>query len=319
MQHEESILTQLIRGAVAGAMAAAATAAFASFHTFEIEQVYSNADGTVQFVVLHEAQGANGENGWSGHTFTSTHAGVAKTFTFPADLPGAATAGKRVLLGTAGLAALGLIAPDYVIPNGFLATDGATLDYAGVDTMTYASLPADGLGARNRAGAAIPNVATNFAGKAVSLPALLRDFRRVLQRRARPLLHQQSAARHRRAGHGAHSGLGANGAVVQGLSQPGQRRGRRQSRVPLLHSSCARQFALLLRIAGGVQYDRSRSPRPTPITAATSSNRLRSSSSRCPIRRRGPVPPTPRRSTGFGTSAPTRIIATRGRRRSRRR
>ena len=35
---------------------------FASFHTFRIEQIYSNADGTVQFVVLRESAGANGEN-----------------------------------------------------------------------------------------------------------------------------------------------------------------------------------------------------------------------------------------------------------------
>jgi len=36
--------------------------AHATYHTWVIEQLYSNADGNVQFVVLHEAQGANGEN-----------------------------------------------------------------------------------------------------------------------------------------------------------------------------------------------------------------------------------------------------------------
>ena len=153
-------------------MVVAATSVWASFHSFVIEQVYSNADGTVQFVVLHETQGTNGANAWSGHSFTSTHAGVTKSFPFPADLPGAATANARVLIGTQSLAALLFIAPDYVIPDGFLATDGATLDFAGADTFTYGSLPTDGINAINRAGATVPNLATNFAGKAVSFPAL---------------------------------------------------------------------------------------------------------------------------------------------------
>ena len=165
-------MIQVIRGFMVGALAMAATTAGATFHTFLIEQVYSNADGTVQYVALREAQGMDGENGWSGHVFTSTHAGVTKSFTFPVNLPGTATANKRVLIGTASLAALGFIAPDYVIPDGFLATDGATLNYAGADLIAYVSLPTDGIGAINRAGATIPNVAANFAGKSVSLPAL---------------------------------------------------------------------------------------------------------------------------------------------------
>jgi hypothetical protein len=172
MSHQHHSLTHVFRLILAVATAAAATAAFASFHTFELDQVYSNADGTVQYVVLREAQGSNGQNAWSGRSLTSTHAGVTKSFAFPADLPAAATAGKRVLVGTQGLAALGFIAPDYVIPNGFLATDGATLNYAGADTLTYATLPTDGVGALNRAGATVPNAATNFAGKTVSFPAL---------------------------------------------------------------------------------------------------------------------------------------------------
>jgi hypothetical protein len=153
-------------------VAMAATSAWADYQTFAIEQVYSNADGTVQYVVLHEAQGTNGGNNWSGRAFTSTHAGVTKSFAFPADLPGTATANKRVLIGSQGLAALGFIAPDYVIPNGFLATDGGTLNFAGADTVTYASLPTDGVGSINRTGATVPNAATSFTGKNVSLPAL---------------------------------------------------------------------------------------------------------------------------------------------------
>ena len=144
----------------------------ANYDSFAIEQVYSNADGTVQFVVLRDTLNANGGNNWSGRVFTSTHAGVTKSFTFPADLPSSTTASRRVLIGTQSLAATGFVTPDYVIPDGFLAADGATLNFAGADTVTYPSLPTDGVGAINHAGATIPNVATNFSGKAVSLPAL---------------------------------------------------------------------------------------------------------------------------------------------------
>ena len=162
----------LLRCCIVAIFLCGTSAAFAAFHLFQIEQLYSNADGTVQFIVLHEAGNANGENLWAGNTFTSTHAGVTRSFTFPANLPSSATGGKRVLIATQGFAALNLVAPNYVIPNGFLATDGATVSYAGVDFVTYASLPTDGVRAISRSGALIQNLATNFAGASasVSLP-----------------------------------------------------------------------------------------------------------------------------------------------------
>ena len=147
------------------------TAASAAFHLFRIEQLYSNADGTVQFVVMHQEPAANGENLWAGNALTSTRGGATKVFTFPANLPSSATAGRRVLVATPGFAALGLVPPDYVMPSGFLPMDGGTVNYAGVDQVTYLSLPTDGVTAINRNGATIPNVATNFAGQTGSVAA----------------------------------------------------------------------------------------------------------------------------------------------------
>jgi len=150
---KEAIVRHLFRRLLP-VLALFATAALADFHTFQIEEVYSNADATVQYVVMHESQGKNGENFWAGHTFTATHGGIANTFTFPIDLPGgngylytqSPTANKRVLIATAGFAALHLVSPDYVIPNGFIATDGVTLNYAGVDVIEFKPLPTDGVG-----------------------------------------------------------------------------------------------------------------------------------------------------------------------------
>src|SRR5215472_12432475 len=124
-------MTKLSRAIVA--IASILWAAFAySAPTFQIESIYSNADGAVQFVVLRETSGMNGQQSFAGSTLTVTHTGVTKTFTFPSDLPGSATAGRAVLVASQGLAALGIIVPDYVFPDQFLATDGATLALFGV-------------------------------------------------------------------------------------------------------------------------------------------------------------------------------------------
>src|SRR6476620_10720365 len=102
------------------AFALVATSAHADFHTYKIEQIFSNADGSVHFIVMHEAEFANGQEFWTGHALTSMHGGTTATFTFPNNLPRDHTAGTRVLIATQGFAALGLITPDFVIPNGFL-------------------------------------------------------------------------------------------------------------------------------------------------------------------------------------------------------
>ena len=91
---------------------------------------------------------------------------------FPGNLASSSTAGRRVLIATPGFAALGLVTPDYTIPNGFLATDGGTLNYAGVDAVTYSSLPTDGVNALNRSGSPVRNLATNFAGQSASVTAV---------------------------------------------------------------------------------------------------------------------------------------------------
>jgi hypothetical protein len=76
-----------------------------------------------------------------------------------------------VLVATEGFAALGLVTPDYVIPNRFIQSPAGTMDFANVSSVTYANLPTDGVSAINAAGSVIPNVATNFAGESASVTA----------------------------------------------------------------------------------------------------------------------------------------------------
>lgn len=154
-------------------------AALATFHTFVVDQLYSSADGEIQFIVLRENASLNGQNALAGHEVTSTHAGVVKTFVFPANLPSNATAGRQVLLASQGYVALrasmpaaNLPAPDQTLPNRFLATDGGVVNFAGVDQLSYASLPTDGTNARYGDGAVAANQARNFAGAAAPVPVV---------------------------------------------------------------------------------------------------------------------------------------------------
>jgi hypothetical protein len=170
----------LFRYLMAPALALWAASAAAEFHTYQIEEIFSNADGTVQYVVMHESQGMSAENFWMGNALTSTHLGTTQTYVFRNNLPGVmcgyygcgggGTANTRVLIASQGFAALHLVTPDFIMPNGFIATDGATLNYAGVDIIAVPSLPTDGVHAVDvRSGAVVPNVATNFAGQSASV------------------------------------------------------------------------------------------------------------------------------------------------------
>jgi hypothetical protein len=165
------IMTLSTTLAIALLCALAASVADAAFHLYRIDQLYSNADGTVQFVVLREGSGADGENLWAGHSLEMSGPAGMKTFVFPGNLPSSATAGTRVLVATPGFAALGLVAPDFIMPANFLSVAGGTLNYAGVHQVTYSALPTDGVNALSSTGTVVPNVATNFAGASASVTA----------------------------------------------------------------------------------------------------------------------------------------------------
>ena len=159
----------------AAACAFCAASAQASFHTFVIDQIFSNADGTVQYVVMREASGAGGQNLWSGHVFEATNtAGVTKKITFAANLPSSSTAGRSVLVATPGFAALGLVTPDYMMPVRFVPTDGGTVNYAGVNQvmLSASALPTDGVTAINRNGVRMAATPRNFANATATMTAM---------------------------------------------------------------------------------------------------------------------------------------------------
>jgi hypothetical protein len=158
---------------IAALGAACALPAHAAFHLFRIAEVYSNADGSLQYVMLRESTGSNGENFWSGVTLETTNAaGVTKQFVFPANLPSSSTASRSVLVATAGVTAGLGITPDFTVPDRFVPTDGGTLRYAGfTDQIALPPLPVDGATAINRNGASVTPAPKNFANATVAVTA----------------------------------------------------------------------------------------------------------------------------------------------------
>ena len=141
---------------------------------WQINEIYSNADGSVQFIELITASG--GQQFVTGQAMTSSQRAATYTLNITTDLPGD-SANKTFLIGTQGFAALNIVAQDYVVPNGFLFTNGGTLNWgSGADIVSYASLPTDGKLSINRAGATAINSPTNFAGATGSIRRMRSDF-----------------------------------------------------------------------------------------------------------------------------------------------
>jgi hypothetical protein len=160
-----------IAGFAAGV--ALAGAAHATYHTFTINEVFSSADGRVQFVELVESTpsdpyygtgNGNGQHMWAGKTLVSSSGSAQNAFVFPSNLPSALTSERSVLVGTQSFAALGIVTPDFVVRDNFFFLSNGTVNYANVDTFTYASLPADGISSLDRVGSAQQNSPTNFNG-----------------------------------------------------------------------------------------------------------------------------------------------------------
>src|SRR3990167_6424399 len=158
-----------IRWLCAIALVVSAGTARGTFHLWQLNEIYSNADGTVQFIELIAVAG--GQQFLAGHAITSSQGATTHSFTFPSDLPGD-SAGRTFLIGTTGFAALGLVTPDYVVPNGFLFTTNGGVNFAGVDSASWNSLPIDGVTSIDRFGAMAINSPKNFAGATGSVPGL---------------------------------------------------------------------------------------------------------------------------------------------------
>ncbi len=142
-----------------------------NFHEWEIQEVYTNFDGSIQFIELFCA--TVGQQVLLNHQITANSDGNVVTFTFNAN-SGTPTTSKHLLIATPGFGALtGGVAPNYTLPDPgtpptlapFFRPDATsiTINFVGADSVTFsgASLPADGVNSLNFTVAGVASVAPN--------------------------------------------------------------------------------------------------------------------------------------------------------------
>jgi hypothetical protein len=165
----------------AGTMPAAP--ARAAFHLWAIKEIFSNADGTVQFIEFFTTSGS--ETQMAAHSLRATSDGVAVTYLFDHNFT-TSTANKHFIVATSGFADLpGGVASDFApLPANFFNPNAAsiTIDFHfGTDVATLAGslLPKDGVNSLTDTNTqpfngpdnfvAGVNSPTNFAGQAGSI------------------------------------------------------------------------------------------------------------------------------------------------------
>jgi hypothetical protein len=121
----------------------------AAFHRWQVKEVFTTADGSVQFIELYND--FSNEQFVSGHTVRAVSDGVTKNLNLATSLSTSfSTVGKHFLVATSGFGDLpGGRTPDYVIPSNFINPSAAsiTVSFVGVDSITFAGslLPKNGI------------------------------------------------------------------------------------------------------------------------------------------------------------------------------
>jgi hypothetical protein len=166
---------------IATAVLCGLNVARATFHVWAVTELYSSADGSVQFIKLTNNSIFTTEYFLGGHVITCTGPpGITNNFTFPTNLPAVSTLNKTFLIGTSNLANVpGGLTPDYVFTNKgpFLFLNSGVANTVGiVDSVetpaVYTNLPADGVSSLVGLGSSLvlaTNSPKNFSGQANSI------------------------------------------------------------------------------------------------------------------------------------------------------
>lgn len=153
---------------------AAATDALAGIHTWDVREVFSNADGTIQYVELFDAGAGGSETGVGNGSISSSLHSIS--WSNGAVAP--PTNGKSYLIATAGFAALpGAPVPDVIIAPAnvpFFDTAGDTVAFGGFDSFVFGAVPTNGTDSFTDVGGVAtsgPNTPKNYAGDEGSVNA----------------------------------------------------------------------------------------------------------------------------------------------------
>ncbi len=149
-----------------------ATTVYGGAHTWDVNEVFSNHDGTIQFVEIREANGTPGEVNVGGRLVSADGTGNGFNIASSVSAP---TTNKHLLFATAAFAALpGAPTPDQIIPAGmvpFFNINGDTVRYNPYDAFTFGPVPVDGINSMNDGGIVAANSPTNYAGATGSVDA----------------------------------------------------------------------------------------------------------------------------------------------------
>jgi len=150
----------------------------ASFHFWQINEIFSCPDGSAQFVEM--VTGSTGQQFLENQVLRATSGAQTHSFIFPNNSPDYNTTPKSLLIATAGFGSLpGGITPDFILPANFIFTVGSgSVELVGAATLliSYSSggLPLDGITSLGQGGATGVNSPRNFAGQtsSISCPAV---------------------------------------------------------------------------------------------------------------------------------------------------
>src|SRR3954470_5004154 len=143
--------------------------AFATFHLWSMSELYSSADGKVQFLELRAQLG--GQQFVSGHSISASGSAGNHSFDFDHDLPGDSS-GHTMLIGTQSFANLHVVNPDFIVPDNFFSLGSGTISGPGADTWNYSGLPTNG-NSLDRSGTTGTNSPRNFAGATGTVPVVV--------------------------------------------------------------------------------------------------------------------------------------------------
>ena len=133
----------------AGASAAGVATTECTFKCpWGVIEIYSNADGSIQFLILISAQIDKKYGFLDGKTLIASSGSAEHTLTFPTDKVYAGD--KPILVATQGFADLSVVKPDFIVPNGFLFLENGSLrlrdePWFEGDSVKYDALPIDGV------------------------------------------------------------------------------------------------------------------------------------------------------------------------------
>jgi serralysin len=141
-----------------------------------IAEIYSSADGSVQFIELSTHPAAGGLLG-AGYQFNSQNSSATQSHSYATGVSQFSGGGFQYLLfATSGFTQLpGAITPDYIIPNNFLFSSSGNLNVQTISgqfgsSLIYSALPTDGLNGLNASGSVVPATAINYAGQIFAVP-----------------------------------------------------------------------------------------------------------------------------------------------------